>query len=144
TEADVAELCAFLVETEFDQVGVFRYSREENTAAATLPDQVPESVKAERWERVMAVQAGVARRRASAHRGRTAEVLVEGRDARGRLIGRTREQAPEIDGRVYLSGRAQPGDLVRARIVGAQTYDLIGEIIESSASSPFDTSLATL
>jgi len=112
--------------------------------AAALPDQVPESVKAERWDRVMAVQAGVARRRTTAHRGQIAEVLVEGRDTRGRLVGRTRGQAPEIDGRIYLSGNAQAGDLVQARIVGAKTYDLIGEIVESSYDPPFDTSLTTL
>ena len=144
TEADVRELCAFLEETEFDHVGVFRYSQEDNTPAAALADQVAEPVKSERWERVMAVQARVARRRAAAHCGRAAEVLVEGRDARGRLVGRTRGQAPEIDGRTYLRGRAEAGDLVQARIVGAKTYDLIGEIIESSAGSPFDRSQATL
>ena len=132
TEADVRELCAFLEEAEFDHVGVFRYSQEENTPAAALPDQLPEPVKAERWKRVMAAQARVARRRAAAHRGRTAEVLVEGRDARGRLTGRTRGQAPEIDGRTYLKGRAGAGDIVQARIVGAETYDLVGEIIASS------------
>jgi len=144
TEDDLAELCAFLAEAEFDHVGVFRYSREENTPAAALSGQVPEAVKAERWERVMAVQASVARRRAAAHRGRTIEVLVEGRDTRGRLVGRTRGQAPEIDGRTYLRGRAQAGDLVRARIVGAETYDLIGEIIESRPGTAVDTSQATL
>src|SRR5437870_722309 len=58
TEADVRELCAFLEEAEFDHVGVFRYSQEENTPAAALPGQVPEAVKAERWKRVMAAQAG--------------------------------------------------------------------------------------
>jgi len=93
---------------------------------------------------VMAVQAGVARRRATAHRGGIAEVLVEGRDTRGRLVGRTRGQAPEIDGRIYLSGRAQAGDLVQARIVGAKAYDLIGEIVQSSSDPPFDTSPTTL
>ena len=144
TEADVRELCAFLEEAEFDHVGVFRYSQEENPPAAALSGQVPEAVKAERWERVMAVQASVARRRAAAHRGRTIEVLVEGRDTRGRLVGRTRGQAPEIDGRTYLRGRAQAGDLVRARIVGAETYDLIGEIIESRPGTAVDTSQATL
>ena len=144
TEADVRELCAFLEEAEFDHVGVFRYSQEENTPAAALPSQVPEPVKAERWKRVMAAQAGVARRRAAAHRGRTAEVLVEGRDARGRLMGRTRGQAPEIDGRTYLRGRAEAGDLVQARIDGAETYDLIGEIVDPSPDAAFDRPQTTL
>ncbi len=133
TDADVRELCDFLEEAEFDHVGVFRYSQEENTPAAAFPEQLSETVKAERWERVMAAQARIASRRAAAHRGRTVEVLVEGRDARGRLIGRTRGQAPEIDGRTYLHGRAAAGDLVQARIVGTETYDLVGDIVAARA-----------
>ena len=133
TDADVRELCDFLEEAEFDHVGVFRYSQEENTPAAAFPEQLSEAVKAERWERVMAAQVRIASRRAAAHRGRTVEVLVEGRDARGRLIGRTRGQAPEIDGRTYLHGRAAAGDLVQARIVGTETYDLVGDIVAARA-----------
>ena len=133
TDADVRELCDFLEEADFDHVGVFRYSQEENTPAAAFPEQLSEAVKAERWERVMAAQARIAARRAAAHRGRTVEVLVEGRDARGRLIGRTRGQAPEIDGRTYLHGRGAAGDLVQARIVGTETYDLVGDIVASHA-----------
>ena len=133
TDADVRELCDFLEEADFDHVGVFRYSQEENTPAAAFPEQLSETVKAERWERVMAAQARIASRRAAAHRGRTVEVLVEGRDARGRLIGRTRGQAPEIDGRTYLHGRAAAGDLVQARIVGTETYDLVGDIVAARA-----------
>jgi len=133
TDADVRELCDFLEEAEFDHVGVFRYSQEENTPAAAFPEQLSEAVKAERWERVMAAQAHIAARRAAAHRGRTVEVLVEGRDARGRLIGRTRGQAPEIDGRTYLHGRGAAGDLVQARIVGTETYDLVGDIVAAHA-----------
>ena len=133
TDADVRELCDFLEEADFDHVGVFRYSQEENTPAAAFPEQLSEAVKAERWERVMAAQAHIAARRAAAHRGRTVEVLVEGRDARGRLIGRTRGQAPEIDGRTYLHGRGAAGDLVQARIVGTETYDLVGDIVASHA-----------
>ena len=133
TDADVRELCDFLEEADFDHVGVFRYSQEENTPAAAFPEQLSEAVKTERWERVMTAQARIASRRAAAHRGRTVEVLVEGRDARGRLIGRTRGQAPEIDGRTYLHGRAAAGDLVQARIVGTETYDLVGDIVAAHA-----------
>ena len=133
TDADVRELCDFLEEADFDHVGVFRYSQEENTPAAAFPEQLSEAVKTERWERVMAAQVHIASRRAAAHRGRTVEVLVEGRDARGRLIGRTRGQAPEIDGRTYLHGRAAAGDLVQARIVGTETYDLVGDIVAARA-----------
>ncbi len=129
TDAHVDELCAFLEETEFERVGVFRYSEEEGTHAATLPGHLPEPVKQARWERVMAVQAGVAARRAAAQVGRVVEVLVEERDARGRRVGRTATQAPEIDGTIVLRGRAEPGDLVRVRVTGADTYDLRGDIL---------------
>jgi ribosomal protein S12 methylthiotransferase len=128
-EDDVRALCDLLEEVEFDRVGVFQYSREENTHAATLPRQVPARVKAARWERVMAVQARVAARRAQAEVGRRIEVLVEREDGRGGLIGRAAAQAPGIDGEVRLAGVASPGDLVAARVTGAGPYDLRAEIL---------------
>ena len=128
-EDDVRELCDFLEESALDRVGVFRYSQEEGTAAADLPDQVPEPEKAERWERVMAVQARVAARRSASRVGEVVEVLVE--EARGRgLRGRARDQAPAIDGAVQLRGQAAPGDLVLARVTGADTYDLRADIVD--------------
>src|SRR5436309_611434 len=129
TEDDGRALCDFLEEAELERVGVFTYSREEGTAAATLPDQIAEAVKRERRARVMAVQAGVAARRAAAQVGLGVEVLVE--EARGRtLVGRTRTQAPEIDGVIRLVGEAAPGTIVRAVVTGADTYDLRGEVPE--------------
>jgi ribosomal protein S12 methylthiotransferase len=138
TDAHVDELCAFLEETEFERVGVFRYSPEENTHAATLPGQLPDKVVAFRWERVMATQARVAARRARAQIGRELDVLVESEGPRRTLVGRTSQQAPEIDGIVRVRGRATPGDLVRVRITGADTYDLEGEIcpIDIDTASP--------
>ena len=130
-EDDVRALCDFLEEAEFDHVGVFRYSHEDGTAAAMLPEQVPERVKLRRWKRVMATQARVAARRARAQVGRLVETLVEG-EADGRLVGRTRSQAPEIDGVIHLWGEAAPGDLVTARITGADAYDLRAEIVPTS------------
>jgi len=140
TEADVDELCAFLDETELDNVGVFTYSREEGTAAAELADHVPERVKTERRRRVMAVQARVATRRAAACVGRPVEVLVERAESRGRIVGRTAAQAPAIDGVVRLSvpsgaPRPAPGDLVAAHVTGAEGYDLLAEL---TASATFD------
>jgi ribosomal protein S12 methylthiotransferase len=129
-EADVDELCAFLEEFELDRVGVFRYSREEGTAAATQEGQLPERVKRRRWERVMATQARVAARRSRAQIGRELEVLVEGEGKRpGTLVGRSRDQAPEIDGMVTMRGEAAPGDLVRVRVTAADPYDLVGDIV---------------
>ena len=134
-EEDVAELCGFLEEAELDHVGVFRYSREEGTRAAGLADQVPERLKTERRARVMEVQACVAARRAAAWVGRLTEVLVEGVDERGGLVGRTASQAPEIDGTVRLRGPATPGDLVEVRLTGAGIYDLEGEIVPSAVDT---------
>ncbi len=140
TDAQVDELCAFLEEAEFERVGVFRYSPEENTHAATLPGQLPEKVKAFRWERVMATQARVAARRAQAQIGRELDVLIEAEGPRRTLVGRTSQQAPEIDGVVRVRGVAAPGDVVRVRITGADTYDLIGEIspslVDTAAPTP--------
>jgi ribosomal protein S12 methylthiotransferase len=124
TEADVDALCAFLEEFELDRVGVFRYSQEENTHAGTLPGQLEEAVKEARWERVMATQAAVAARLARRQVGRILEVLVEEEDGEGGWIGRSAGQAPEIDGLVRLTGPASPGDIVQARVTGADVYDL--------------------
>ena len=129
TEDDVRQMIDFLDQAELAHVGVFPYSQEENTAAATLPDQVPEPVKVERRERVMAAQARVAARVAAAQVGRTVDVLVERARRGGVLVGRTCLQAPTIDGVVHLTGRAAPGDIVRARITGADTYDLHAQVM---------------
>jgi ribosomal protein S12 methylthiotransferase len=128
-EADVDELCAFLEEFELDRVGVFRYSREEGTDAATHTAQIAESVKRRRWERVMNTQARVAARRSRAQIGRELDVLIEGDGERpGTLAGRTRDQAPEIDGQITVCGEAAAGDLVRVRVTNAEVYDLSGVI----------------
>jgi ribosomal protein S12 methylthiotransferase len=135
TDDDVRELCDFLGEAALDHVGVFTYSQEENTAAGELPGQVAEALMTERRARVMEVQAGVAAGRAASRVGTIAEVLVERVDGRGRLVGRAPWQAPEIDGVVRLEGDAAPGDLVRARITGASTYDLRADIIENDVDT---------
>jgi ribosomal protein S12 methylthiotransferase len=134
-EDDVRELCDFLEETAFDRVGVFRYSQEEGTAAATYPDQVPAAVMAERFARVMAVQARVAARTGAARVGQVVEVLVEEARRQG-LRGRTRDQAPAIDGCVRLRGAAAPGDVVRAVITGADAYDLRADVVEDAVDTP--------
>jgi ribosomal protein S12 methylthiotransferase len=134
-EDDVRALCDFLEEAELERVGVFSYSHEENTAAGALADDVPEALKRERRERVLAVQAGVAARRNAAQVGRTVEVLVE-RVAGRQLVGRTATQAPEIDGVIHVRGPAAPGDLVRVRVTGASTYDLRGDVVEVAFDTP--------
>ena len=136
TEDDVRALCDFLDEAEFDRVGVFRYSREESTAAADLPGQVPEAVKRERRERVMAAQVHVAARRAAAQVGCEVDVLIEGVLGPGRLVGRTSTQAPEIDGVVHVAGWAAAGEIVHARVTGADTYDLHAQVFHVAVDTP--------
>src|SRR5262249_8270112 len=107
TEDDVRALCDFVEEVAFERVGVFRYSKEENTHAATLPGHLPERVKKARWERVMETQARVAARLARAQVGRELDVLLEDETAPDVFVGRTAIQAPEIDGTIVVEGRAQ-------------------------------------
>jgi ribosomal protein S12 methylthiotransferase len=96
-------------------------------------------VKRARYERVMATQAGVAAALARAQVGREVEVLIEREAERGVAVGRTASQAPEIDGTVRVRGPGSPGELVRARITGADVYDLRAEVlptVDSTAATP--------
>ncbi|HJU27606.1 MAG TPA: TRAM domain-containing protein, partial [Candidatus Binataceae bacterium] len=130
TEEAFGRLMDFVEEQRFDRVGVFTYSREENTPAYDMALQVTEKVKRERRARLMERQAEISLRRNSALVGTEMEVLVEG-PMRGRVTrmrGRTSRQAPEIDGMIRLRGEAEPGEFVRAKIVRALTYDLVGDI----------------
>jgi ribosomal protein S12 methylthiotransferase len=130
TDAAFARLVDFVREIEFDRVGVFTYSREENTAAGELPDQLPERVKRERRAALMETQADISLKKNRGLVGRDVEVLVEGplpgRATRTR--GRTAGQAPDIDGSVFFKGEAEPGEFVRVRIEKAQSYDLHGSV----------------
>jgi ribosomal protein S12 methylthiotransferase len=144
TEADFAELLAFVRETRFERVGVFRYSKEEGTTAATLDGQIPESIKRRRLQALMRGQAQVA---ASVNRelvGTEQSVLVCGTDDRGRLYGRLPSQAPEIDGVVYLRGAAPVGCITRVRITRSSTYDLRAEIIPAAPQIAVDRPMQSL
>jgi len=130
TEQAFGRLLDFVREEQFDRVGVFNYSREENTVASELPGQLSERIKRERRSALMELQAGISLRKNRDLVGRELEVLVEG-EAQGRatrMRGRTSGQAPEIDGMVLLKGEARPGEFVRARINQARSYDLVGEV----------------
>jgi ribosomal protein S12 methylthiotransferase len=135
TDAAFANLANFVREQQFDRVGVFTYSREENTAAFDLADQVPEGVKRRRRAALMEVAAEISLAKNRGLVGREIEVMVEGAAAgrATRLRARTSAQAPEIDGMVLLSGEAEPGEIVRARIERASTYDLHGRIMGAVA-----------
>jgi len=137
TEAAFARLLDFVRRQHFDRVGVFTYSREENTAAYDLPGQVPARVMRTRRAQLMEAQAEVALARNRAMVGREVEVMVENcaPGASGRLRGRWSGQAPDIDGAVLLGGHAEPGEFVRARIEKAFTYDLHARLVDSIESA---------
>jgi ribosomal protein S12 methylthiotransferase len=124
TDADFAALCDFVTEKRFDHVGVFTYSAEEGTPAAQMPHQLPQAVKEQRKQTLMAIQQRISRAKNEGCIGQDVEVLIE-RVAKSTAVGRTRRQAPEIDGITYVKGRdLRVGDLVQACIVSASDYDL--------------------
>ena len=120
TEADFAELLGFLREARFDRVGVFRYSREEGTRAAKLPDQVPDAVKQERWERAMALLRELSAERLKAMVGRRLRVLVESPG-----VARGEGDAMEIDGTVSVPRSLPVGEFAEVTVTGAKAYDLV-------------------
>ena len=120
TEADFAELLEFIRTTRFDRLGVFRYSQEEGTRAASRADQLPDKVKEQRWHAAMALQQQIAREVGEAHVGQTLRVLVE---APG--VARAMGDAPDIDGRVYVSKTLPVGAFADVGINGVRDYDLL-------------------
>lgn len=137
TEEEFQALLDFMSAVQFDKVGVFTYSREPGTPAAELPDQVPEEVKQERWERAMAHQQAIALARQQAQLGRVLEVLVDGYDPTNRVtLARSYREAPEVDGYVLVRGRYEPGDRLWVRITGAMPYDLEGRVVKREPRQP--------
>jgi len=133
------QLLEFVEQGHFDRVGVFRYSREEGTAAALLDNQVPEREKKKRQNKLMKAQSRVSFRKHQALRGQQIAVLVEGYSEETDLLlqGRAISQAPDIDGLVYITaGQANVGDIVPLQISDTTEYDLIGEIVEAEADQP--------
>lgn len=129
TENQFKALLRFVEEARFDHLGAFKFSPEEGTPALRLSDTVPEEVKEERLKTLMEVQKRISHEAYRRMVGRKVEVLVEGTDRKkADLRGRIQTQAPEIDGNVFLKGKAVPGDWVEARIIRALSYDLLGEI----------------
>jgi ribosomal protein S12 methylthiotransferase len=131
TDEDFRELLDFVEQTRFDRLGVFQYSREEGTPAATMAGQVSDEEKESRWQEIMELQAEISRKRNEALIGTTHEVIIDGLDPdSGALCGRTQGQAPEVDGATYIEGTRgalEPGSFVAVRITQAADYDLIGE-----------------
>jgi ribosomal protein S12 methylthiotransferase len=131
TENDIAEMADFLQAYHFEHLGVFAYANEEGCKAASFPGQVTEETKEERLGKIMELQAAISYAALQKHVGLTELVLIEGISKESDLLleGRTRYQAPEIDGCVYItSGTAEPGALLEVTITEAHTYDLVGEL----------------
>ena len=135
TDSDFEELCEFIKEIRFDDLGAFMYSPQDGTPAAHMPNQVPESVKEERYHKLMAIQAKISEENDRALIGTTTEVLIEEilKDKKGfvEAKGRAIFQAPEVDGNIYVEGSKDilPGDFIKVRITDGYAYDLIGEKI---------------
>ena len=128
-ESQFKALLDFVEEIQFDHLGAFKYSPEEGTPAPRLPHPISESVKEERLRILMEIQKKISLKKYQEMVGQRRVVLVEGpHRERGVLRGRLQTQAPEIDGSVFLNGKAQPGDWVEARMTQALPYDLVAQI----------------
>ena len=139
TEEHFQHLLDFVAEQRFDHVGVFTFSAEEGTPAAELPDQVPHGIALERKDRLMALQQPIAAALNAAWVGKVVDVLIEQENpSSGEMLGRCARFAPEVDGEVRVSPgegglSAAPGTLVKVRITGADTYDLLGVVVGAAA-----------
>ena len=137
TDEEFAELLDFVEATEFDRLGVFKYSEEEGTKAAKLDGKVSEEEKENRWQEVMDIQATISRKKNQALIGTIQRVMIDGTDSEtGQCTGRTEGHAPEVDGVVYIDeqnfeGGEPPhaGEMLFVKITGASDYDLIGETL---------------
>ena len=125
TEEEFQGLLDFVEAARFDKVGAFTFSAEPGTLAAALPDQIPDEVKEERWERLMALQQPISLARNQAQVGRTLPVLVEGYGD-GLTLARSYRDAPEVDGFVLVEGEWPLGEMLDVRIIAAMEYDLVG------------------
>ena len=126
------ELLDFINEMEFDRLGVFTYSPEEDTPAATMADQIEESVKEDRQAELMELQQEIAFELAESHIGQEVLVMIEGKVAdENAYVGRTYMDAPNVDGLIFVETDEElmSGDFVKVKVTGALEYDLIGEII---------------
>lgn len=136
TEEDHQTLMEFVDEMEFDRLGVFAYSAEEDTPAASFPDQIPQELKEGRRDEIMELQQEIAFAHSEEMVGRILDVMIEGKVAdEPAYVGRTYMDAPNVDGLIFVdTGEAlMSGDFVRVRVTQAAEYDLIGEVYDESA-----------
>jgi ribosomal protein S12 methylthiotransferase len=128
TPDDHEQLVEFVHDAKFDYAGVFPYSPEEGTPAATLPGLPDAEERLARAQRVRDAADEVSLARLARHVGRTSQVMVDGVDEDGVAVGRLRVQAPEVDGLVFLDRNVEPGTICDARITSTLGYDLEGEV----------------
>jgi len=133
TEVEFEGLMEFMEMIRFDRLGAFAYCREAGTSAASLNGQIPDEVKRERLNAVMRLQAGVSLDRNADIIGNEIDVIIDeappcGKGRGSYLIGRTRAQAPDVDGIIHIHGLASPGAIVKAVVTAAGPYDLEGEL----------------
>jgi len=127
SDGEFQELLEFVKDFRFEALGVFAFSPERGTPAASMPGQLPDEVKAQRVDALMLAQQEIAFEQGSARVGSPVEILVDGTDSRGYCIGRHYGQAPDIDGRCVLSEPRAAGSFVRAEVVDSDAYDLVVE-----------------
>lgn len=134
TEENFQELMDYVREFEFDYAGVFKYSREEDTVAYNLPNQVPEEIKEKRYAELVNLQSEIAERKNRRLLGEEIEVMIDGVSSESEYLleGRTRGQALEIDGKVLTTdGTAKPGEVVKVKFEQNFEYDFVGPIVEN-------------
>jgi ribosomal protein S12 methylthiotransferase len=136
TEEEFLELKEWIEEVEFDRVGVFAYSPEENTRAFDMDNHVPHEVAVRRRDELMATQVDISRRKNESLIGRELDVIVDGVSKEHEFVleGRHYGQALDIDGVTYLSfedgvGAVTPGDMIRVEIEDASEYDVVGRVL---------------
>ena len=130
TDADFEETYSFVERMRFDRLGIFNYSHEENTHAYSVEDNVPEDVKQERSDEIMALQQGISEELNQAKIGQTFKVMVDRKES-GFFVGRTEHDSPEVDNEVLIPAEqfARQGDFVQVKINKAEEFDLYGDIV---------------
>jgi len=132
TKEQHEELMEFVDEMEFDRLGVFTYSPEEDTPAAAMPEQIPEEVKEDRQAELMELQQEIVFDQAESMIGREVLVMIEGKVAdENAYVGRTYKDAPNVDGLIFINTEEElmSGDFAKVKVTGALEYDLIGELM---------------
>ena len=132
SEQEFQTMVDFIERVQFDRLGVFTYSQEENTPAGIREDQVDPEIREQRRDQIMQLQQTISLARLQRWVGRVVTVMLEQKQPDGQWMGRTEGDAPEIDGQVYITGTQttlQVGDMIKVCILEADNYDLIGEVV---------------